>query len=200
MAKTSESGERRLIEQAREGDDSAFAALCRANADLLEGRIARRLSPRVRRRVSISDVLQETWVAAHRKLGDFEYRGKGSFQAWLARIAELVTLQAVQHHTDVAKRAVDAEVPKESVVGRAPARVASPSHMAMGAELDEAVQRALAELPPDHRRVIECIQQLHLGIEGTAREMERSPNAVKKLYARALQGLAERLGIPNEES
>jgi RNA polymerase sigma-70 factor (ECF subfamily) len=187
--------ESQQVRLAQSGDDAAFGSLCRPHQADLRAMINARISPAVRKRVSASDILQETLLAASRRLADFEYRGEGSFRAWLARIAELTTKRAVQQHTGVAKRRLDAERTRAglSVVPDPAADGPTASHAAMQNEMMQRVDRALKELPADHRVVIELLDRRHLSIAQTAEHMGRSRNAIKKLHARALASLMEYL-------
>jgi RNA polymerase sigma-70 factor (ECF subfamily) len=71
-----------LAQRARSGDASAFGALVRQHQSKVRG-FLRRLT---RGDAALADDLaQETFLEAHRKIG--QYRGDGSFDAWLCGIA-----------------------------------------------------------------------------------------------------------------
>jgi RNA polymerase sigma-70 factor (ECF subfamily) len=71
-----------LAQRARSGDASAFAALIREHQSKVRG-FLRRLT---RGNAALADDLaQETFLEAHRKIG--QYRGDGTFDAWLCGIA-----------------------------------------------------------------------------------------------------------------
>lgn len=42
----------------------------------------------------VDDLLQEVWIEASHRIGDFEYRGSGSLQRWLAGILHYKLLEA----------------------------------------------------------------------------------------------------------
>jgi RNA polymerase sigma-70 factor (ECF subfamily) len=69
----------------------------------------------------------------------------------------------------------------------------SPSGEAMEHEQDQALQAALGRLPEDYRRVIALRHQEDLSFEEIGRLLQRSPDAARKLWARAIERLQEEL-------
>lgn len=197
MPKADGLSESALVAGARTGDEAALRRLFERHEALLRGRIRGRLSPPVRRKVSDSDVLQETWIIATRRLGDFEYRGEGSFGAWIGRIADHTTLKAVRRHAGTAKRNVGTEVTRGARADTAQFAGIQPtaSRTAMAREMRERMAAAMADLQPDHRTVIELLQHRRVTIAEATELMGRSANAIKKLHARALAELAKRLDL-----
>jgi RNA polymerase sigma-70 factor (ECF subfamily) len=177
-----------LVRRVREGDEGALEVLLRRYSEKLRRQIERSLPRGLRRRVSVTDVLQETCIAAIRRLPDFEHRGDGSLEAWLRRIAELKVLAAAQRHGTTAKRAAGREVTRgerpdtaEFVAGGP-----SPSEGAVASELAERARETMAALKDDYRRVLRLAIEEHLPLPEVAQRMGRSPEAVRKLYGRAL--------------
>ena len=72
----------------------------------------------------------------------------------------------------------------------------SPSGQAMENEQDQALQAALGRLPEDYRRVITLRYQEQLPFEEIGRLLQRSPDAARKLWARAVERLHEELDPP----
>jgi RNA polymerase sigma-70 factor (ECF subfamily) len=72
----------------------------------------------------------------------------------------------------------------------------SPSGQAMENEQDQALQAALGRLPEDYRRVITLRYEEQLPFEEIGRLLERSPDAARKLWARAVERLFEELDPP----
>jgi len=197
MGNDTESAERDLVRRAQRGDERALAALLDRHGQPLRRRIQGSLSPAVRRKLSASDVLQETWLVAARRLHVFEYRGQGSFGAWLGQIADHAARKAARRFEGTAKRSTNREVtrdPRRRTV-EAPDRAVSPGALAQGQELRARIAKALDELPEDHRMVLELLQDRRMTIGEAASVMGRTENAVKKLHARALDGMARRLGL-----
>jgi RNA polymerase sigma-70 factor, ECF subfamily len=61
----------------------------------------------------------------------------------------------------------------------------------MAHEQAEALRRALARLPDDYRRVITLRYDDGQSFEEIGRLMERSPDAARKLWARAMERLRQ---------
>ena len=112
-------GERQLIERAQAGDRSALSLLLEEHHSDIARRVRGRLPAAVRRRCADSDIVQETLLIAAQRIGKFEYRGTGSFRAWLAGIAENAGRRAVQHHAGTQRRDVRAGLSRASP-GRRP--------------------------------------------------------------------------------
>lgn len=181
-----------LLHRVREGDSLAFAALFDRHAPALAANVRRLLPPAIRRKLSVSDVIQETRIAAFLGIDGFENRGDGALRAWLLRIAEFKARHAFERFGATGKRAVSREVTRG---GRAateafPSRVPSPSEAAIGLELAEAVHRALRRLPPDYREVLRLTRIDGLTLAKASQHMSRSREATKKLYGRAMSRFA----------
>jgi RNA polymerase sigma-70 factor (ECF subfamily) len=190
---TSPPGEDDLLARARGGDAAAHARLFDRHASVLEGRVRRILPPAVRRKVSVSDVLQEARIVAFGRLGDFTPQGREAYRAWVLRIAELKARETLRNHTRAAKRAVGRERARRTGADSLAfaAEGPSPSQQAMTAELRERVLRVLATLAPADQEVLRLARLEGRPIREVAERMGRSLEAVKKLYARALARFAE---------
>jgi len=182
-----------LILRARAGDEDAFRQLVERHTPALRRRIRRRLPALLRRKVAESDVLQSAYLIAHKKLATFEDRGDGAFEAWLDRIAALKIRELVRHYRGTEKRGVDRELTRderpatEQLAGPYP----SPSAHAIASELERKVRAAMRSLPEDYRTVLRLVRDEGLAAAEAARRMDRSANAVAKLYARAVCRLKE---------
>jgi RNA polymerase sigma-70 factor (subfamily 1) len=159
------------------------------------------MPPELERRLDSSDVIQEALCDAVKHFEQFEYRGEGSFRAWLGRILQNRVRMEFNFHLAREKRSARREValpqagPSESGVQgwTMPAEGTSPSNAASLREERERLQRALAGLPEDYRTVIRAVKLEGKGLAEVAAEMGRSENAVKKLLARALLRSSEAL-------
>jgi RNA polymerase sigma-70 factor (ECF subfamily) len=197
MDRTSQS-DSELVVAARAGDASALRALFERHEPLLRGFLDRRLPPGLRRKVAPEDIQQETWLVVSARLDEFEDRGEGAFRAWLLKIAELKLRESVRAFLGTRKRADVKEVSRggrpdtAAFMGQSP----TPSEVAVGRELEDAAARALRELPEDYRRVLQLVQVEGLTLKAAAERMDRSHEATKKLYGRALSRFAQLLGAP----
>lgn len=176
-----------LIRRIRAGDESAFQALFERYEDRLRARIRRWLPGRIRKRVSVVDVMQEAYVVACRRLAEFEQKDEGSFGRWLTRIAELKAREAVRNHQRdrrSARREVTRGARGDS--GNLSGGEPSPSQFAMAVEGKMQVDAALRQIPDDYREVLQLVFREQLSLREVAERMGRSYEAVKKLYGRAL--------------
>lgn len=76
------SDEERLLRRLRDGDDEAAQQLYRLHVRYLAALCSRY----IRREEDVKDVLQESFLKIFAAVDSFEYRGKGSLRAWMARI------------------------------------------------------------------------------------------------------------------
>src|SRR4051794_16654540 len=148
--------------------------------------IRARLGPRLRARVESVDVLQDAYLAAHDAFDQFDYRDEGAFTRWLFRIIENRLRDLNDNFLAKKRRAVALPVPDPAT---------GPVTAADRGERREALVRALDGLEEDHRRVVLLRYFEGLSAEETGRLMGRSPGAVRKLAARALAVLGERLSL-----
>jgi RNA polymerase sigma-70 factor (ECF subfamily) len=178
-----------LLERIRAGDEDAFRALFERHLPELSARIDRWLPARVRRKVSVSDVLQEAQIVAFRRLPEFVDRGReDGVRRWLLRVARLKVRAAVQRYATTAKRAVGREVTRgdRAATAEFAGREPTPSQMAVASETEDMARRALAALPEDYRAVLHLTMEAQLPPREVAALMGRSPEAVRKLYGRAV--------------
>jgi RNA polymerase sigma-70 factor (ECF subfamily) len=67
----------------------------------------------------------------------------------------------------------------------------------MRGEQSATLERALDRLPEDYRRVIQLRYREERSFEEIAQLMQRSPNAARKLWARAIERLQQELEAPS---
>jgi RNA polymerase sigma-70 factor (ECF subfamily) len=177
-----------LLRRFRDGDEAAFRILFEGHAGALSERIRRGLPAPLRRRLAVSDVLQEAHLAAFQHRARFEDRGAKSFRNWLMGIVDNKIRNAVRFHVGTARRAMGRETTRSSRPVTAALRLSddTPSRAAMGAESKARVRAALEKLPPDYRDVLRLARLESMNLKEASEEMGRSHDAVKKLYGRAL--------------
>jgi RNA polymerase sigma-70 factor (ECF subfamily) len=184
-----------LVRRAREGDESAARSLFDRHAGALRARVRRNLPRKLRAKVAESDVVQEAYLAAFLRLGDFEDRGEGSFARWIATIVDNKVRDEVRDFAGTGKRDVRREEDVQSGIVRLAGPAGDPS---VGAGLREAeereqVARAMSALPATQREVMRLVHDERLTVEQAAARMGRSLAAARKLYSRAVLRLADEL-------
>jgi RNA polymerase sigma-70 factor (ECF subfamily) len=150
------------------------------------------LQPELRAKGGASDLVQETFIKAHRHFDRFQGSTEAEWLAWLRRLLlnNLADFRRLYQEAD--KRRADREVPlgAGSSADRGPGledAAASPSGLAMGQEQAERVRQALDRLPEDYRQILLLRNQEDRPFEEIAGLMGRSANAVRKLWARAVE-------------
>ena len=98
---------------------------------------------------------------------------------------------SVKNTRDLRRALRDKRGETADFVGRLP----TPSQAAIAGELKERARHALDELPPDYREIIRLVQEEELTMAEAAARMERSRDAVKQLYGRALSHYAKLLDV-----
>ncbi len=188
-----------LIEQALAGNEQAFLELYNRYAQEVLGYMRRRMPAKLRKRVSVSDLLQETYATAFRRLSDYKGPRETSFRHWLLQIADFKLKEASRHHLDAAKRAAGMEMTRtqrpetHAFAGREP----SPSAAAIAAETSRAIDVAMQALPDDYRTILYLVHEQGYSVADAAGQIGRSVAATRKLYGRAVNRLAEELGKTN---
>jgi RNA polymerase sigma-70 factor (ECF subfamily) len=159
------------------------------------------LAPDLRAKGGASDLVQQTFLEAHQGFGRFEGGSPEEFRGWLRRILRNNVANFTRHYRDAARRRVDAEQPLAGDSGADDGPAAStltPSGKAIAREQAEAVQRALARLPEDYRLVLALRHQEQLTFEEIGEVLQRTPNAARLLWLRAVERLQEEVGVSGE--
>lgn len=139
------------------------------------------------------DITQETFVAAWKALDKF--RGTGSLQAWIMRIAVNKTRSYWRWRKLRNFLSLDAEGPEGARPGdNVPdtSREADPAASAADPRLAELVEKALGELTERQREAV-VLRAQGLSVEETALAMGVEPGTVKATFFQAKAKLRERL-------
>jgi RNA polymerase sigma factor (sigma-70 family) len=169
-----------LVEDARAGDERAFAALVRAHQEVAF-RTAYVITGSA---ADAEEATQEAFVKAHRALGRF--RAGSPFRPWLLRI---VANEARNRRRSAGRRAALAlRAAAEPSVDS----VHLPEDELLDRERRAAVLAAVNELPTPERTAVACRFFLGLSELETAAVLEVPTGTVKSRLSRALQRLRER--------
>jgi RNA polymerase sigma-70 factor (ECF subfamily) len=170
--------ERRLVEAACRGDQSAVEALYRIHFDAVYRYVLLRLgSP-----TAAEDVTSQVFLGMVRGLGRYQDEGK-PFVAWLYGMArkQVAFFLRTQSRTP---GAVDIAAVEEMVE-----QTAGPHTTAAERETRVAIARALAKVPEGQREVILLRYILSMSVADTAGIVGRTEGAVKQLQLRGLATL-----------
>ena len=173
-----------LLARARAGDPLAKNQLCQRFRPLLMRWAHGRLPPFARDGITqTDDLVQNTLVRALNSMSTFEPRHEGAFLAYLRK----VLLNQIRDRIRRARRRPMATELDESAVdsGR------SPLERTIGAELLERYDRALEQLPEEHRQAVILRIELGYSYQQVAESLGKpSPNAARLTVTRALVRLA----------
>jgi len=198
-----------LLNRAQDGDQTALEALFKLHSAMLLRAIALRMDRRLAARVDASDVLQETYLEAFKRLPGYLEQQRMPFYLWLYWIAREKVLALHRRHLGAEKRAVTHEAPPlpadrsaTSVSTVIAGHDSSPSQALAKAELAERLRQALGQLDNDARGLILWRHFEQLSARETAQLLEISEAAASKRYIRAVERLRtilEGLGVSGPE-
>jgi RNA polymerase sigma-70 factor, ECF subfamily len=193
---------RDLIALAREGDESALGKLLAVYRGYLVALAQSHVGRRLQAKADASDLVQDTFLEAHRRLRSFRGTTEAEFSGWLRAILAGLIANHVRHYLGAKRR--DARLERAWVLERedasdaidrgVPADIASPSKQAVARESTARLARALDRLPAHYRHVILLRHFDGLPFAEVAARMERSVESVEKLWVRALAQLRQVLG------
>jgi RNA polymerase sigma-70 factor (ECF subfamily) len=170
-----------LVRAARLGDGDAFGVLVDRHGPAML-RYARRLVGGSE--VDAGEVVQEAFISAWRSLDSF--RGESSLKTWLLR---LVHRRAVDLNRHRRPTPID-----DDLISRAMhASTDNPLQEVLDAELLEALQKALDELPWNQRAAWLLREVEGLGYDEIARTMGTTVGSVRGHLHRGRRQLAERM-------
>jgi RNA polymerase sigma-70 factor (ECF subfamily) len=174
-----EPADEELVSLVRRGDLRCYETLMRRN----NRRLYRAVRAVLRDESEVEDVLQEAYLAAYRRLDEFQ--GRARFSTWLIRIALNKALD---------ERRRRARVASQLGLLPAPARPSDPEREIAGREMARLLERAIDALP-EHFRTVYVLRELEgLDTLETAECLELDPGTVKTRLHRARVALRDALG------
>lgn len=188
---------RELLDRARRGAPDAIGRIFEAAREELLGLAEHELPGDLRMKVSPSDVVQETAVDMQRGFGQFAGTTAEECFAWLREVLRHNVVDAIRRYRDAQKRDPACETSLDGFRSREQRNLGAlarrPEDSAIRREEAAVVNNILARLPPDYRRVLELRYWGGLTFVAIAPELGRSPEAVRKLWYRAIERLQHEL-------
>ena len=176
-----------LLRLAQEGDRTALDALMARYLPRLRTWASGRLPMRARSLLDTADLVQETLLRTLERLGQVEIRGPGGFQAYV----RAAVLNRIRDEVRWANRRPGPDGIPESLSSHDP----SPLEMAIGADLVDRYERALATLTEGEQQLLHLRIELHYEYDEIAAFTGRaSTDAARMAVARALRRLSEAMG------
>jgi RNA polymerase sigma-70 factor (ECF subfamily) len=190
-----------VLELARAGDAWAIGRLFERYRAYLTVLAHVQVGRRLQGKVEAVDLVQETFLEAHRGLPGFRGSSEGELAAWLRQILAHTLAHVVRRYLGTKRRDVRLErqlteqldLSSEVLDGGLIAPGSSPSQGAVRRENAVLVCAALDELPEDYRQVLMLRHLEGLTFPDVARRMGRTVNSVEKLWTRALGRLRRTL-------
>lgn len=190
-----------LLDRLRSGDSAAVGALFELFRERLWRMLFVRVDPRLSSRVSLDDILQETFLDVAQRIHEYLADPAVPIYVWLRFLAIQRMQMLYRVHVEAQMRAVGAEVPlprggttfasAESMAGQLLGHLTSPSQAAIRRELQDRLRAALEEMEPLDREVLALRHFEELGNNEVAEVLGISKDAASKRHMRALKRLKE---------
>jgi len=184
-----------LVARAQKGDAAAFRKLVERN----QGRLFAVAVGMLKDSDDAMDVVQDAFIKAHKKLVDFE--GNAAFSTWIYRIC--VNLCIDKKRAEVRRRAVQIDDLREGTLGddttasvapTAPKTAGeSPLRNLGDKELGSEIDRALAQLSPDHKAVVLLREVEGMSYEEISQALEIPKGTVMSRLFHARKNLQRQL-------
>ena len=193
-----------LLMGARDGDGDAVNRLIERHRDAVLRMVQMRLDHKIRRRVDVSDVVQDVMIEANRRLRDYLANPVMPFHLWLRHIAKDRIIDAHRRHRGSQKRSVDREqalaVPAAN--DRSTMELAAhlcdgeltPGAAATQRELAKRVEAAITKLGEQDGEIIIMRHYEQLSNQEVAQALGLSEPAASMRYLRAIRRLRAMLG------
>ena len=186
---SNQASDKKLVERVQKGDKGAF--------DLLVLKYQHKIVNLVMRYVRdpelALDIAQEAFIKAYRALPRF--RGDSAFYTWMYRIA---VNTAKNHLAAQRRRPMDVELdlqdPEQYDLHAKLKETDTPEGVALGNELKETVERAIAALPEDLRTAIVLRELEGMSYEEIAQTMECPVGTVRSRIFRARDAIGKKVG------
>jgi len=188
-----------LLKGVRTGDEDAVNRLIERHRAAVLRLVQLRLDNRVRRRVGVSDVVQDVFLEANRRLGDYLANPTMPFHLWLRHIAQDRIIDAHRRHRGSQKRSVDRELGLVAPGGndrstlelaeRLCDRQLTPAAAATQQEMAKRVEAAIAELDEQDREIIVMRHYEQLSNQDVARVLGLTEPAASMRHLRAVRRL-----------
>jgi RNA polymerase sigma-70 factor (ECF subfamily) len=191
-----------LLISARAGSGLALGQLLELYRSYLTLLARLQITRRLQGKVDAADLVQETFLKAHRHFAQFRGATESELVGWLRQILASTLANLVRHYYTAQRRDVRLERELAADLDQSSrvldrgllAKQSSPSQRAARREQAVLLADALGRLPEDYRAVVILRQLQGLSFPEVARSMSRSVDSVKKLWARALAQLRDSLG------
>jgi RNA polymerase sigma-70 factor (ECF subfamily) len=194
----------RLIDLARHGSGEALGQLLELYRNYLTLLSRLQMRRRLQSKVDTADLIQETFLEAHRDFTQFRGDTEAELIRWLRQILIRNLVNLVRRFVGTKRRdvrlerqlAVEMDQSSNLLDRGLAAPGTTPSQSAARREQSVLLANALERLPDDYREVMILRHLEGLTFPEIAQRMERTVDSVEKLWTRALVRLRRMLGEP----
>jgi RNA polymerase sigma-70 factor (ECF subfamily) len=188
-----------LLQEVRGGDAATLGRLLEVYRRYLSLLARVQIGRHLQGKVDASDIVQETFLEAHRNFPRFRGSSEGELVRWLRQILATRLADLLRRYLGAQGRDVRLEREIEDAFDRSSvlldrglvAPQSSPSQQAARREQGVLLADALGELPDDYREVIVLRHLEGLTFPEIAGRMGRSLDSVEKLWMRGLARLRQ---------
>lgn len=193
-----------LLPAAQGGSEAARNELFKQLQSYLAWISHREFDTRLQNKLGESDIVQQSYVRAIERFDDFDGTDPHQLMAWLRQIMSNEMKQARRALTsekrDWRRERATTALDSQGQTGafEVADSLPTPGTQALANEQAAAIMVAMQRLSEDHRQVIELRNWQRISFAEIAEKMNRSENAVTKLWFRALVRLESELERQNE--
>lgn len=189
-----------LLLAAQAGSNSSLGLLLQGYRDYLNLLADEELGPAIKVKASASDLVQDSFLEAKRDFGQFTGQSTEEFQAWLRRLLLNNVANVIRNFQGTEKRDISRETPGtfSDLKGTLAGESKTASSIVMKDELLDALQLAIQKLPGHYQDVIHWRNYDRASFEDIGARLERSAEAARKLWVRAIEQLQQELDASNE--
>lgn len=166
--------------------------LLEQNLPALRAFVRLRLSPTVRARESVDDLVQSTCREVIESMGSFREGGEAGFRRWLYTLAQRKLADRWAYHT-AQRRDVGREHGSDEALLACYSKLAGPRTQVASVEEVLHLERAFDRLRDEDRELITLVRVLGMSAADAGQCLGRSAGAVRTGLHRALARLAEEL-------
>ena len=184
------------LDEARAGSSVALGSLMEGCRKYLLHKANEALDSDLRPKAAASDLVQDSFVAVQRDFASFQGTSEEELFAWLGGILANRLANNIRRYRHTDKRSVDREIPLELTPERALRGLSddvTPSGAVIAEDEAQRVRAAMARLPEPLRMVLVLRTWERKSFVEIGVELNISPDAARKLWARAVRRLEEKL-------
>jgi len=186
-----------LLKSAQGGEVKARGRLLETCRGYLLSVAAGNMDGALAGKVGASDLVQDTFTAAHEHFDQFQGGNEQQFLAWLCAILNNKVISSRRHFLLAEKRDARRELPIDAESSRViggpvlASDSSSPCQKAIAAEEAQQLATMLEQLPDEYRRVIVWRNWERRSFDDVGLLLGKTPSAARKLWLRALAQLED---------